>query len=168
MRPSPLVLAVAALATVAACGGGEPVSSSPANEGAPPGSPNVSESPAAPIVVRAAVDPSVVAADGRLRITVTATNTTSAARTLRFSSGCTTDYELLDASGAVVGESGQMCTQALTQETLGAGETLTGTHVLVRGMRGMPPTAPGVYGVRGVLLTMDGAVRSEPVAVTFR
>ena len=123
-----------------------------------------------PLLVLAlvAVDPSLVDADGRLRITVTATNTTSAARTLRFSSGCTTDYELLDASDAVVGESGQMCAQALTQETLGAGESLTRTHVLVRGMRGMPPTAAGVYRVRGVLLTMGEPVRSEPVAVTFR
>ena len=128
----------------------------------------MSESPAGPIAVRVAVDPSVVPADGSMRITVTATNATSAARTLQFSSGCTTDYELLDPGGAVVAESGQMCTQALTQETLAPGQALTGTHVLARGVRGMPPTSPGTYRVRGVLLTMDGPVRSEPVAVTFR
>ena len=165
MRPSSLVLALVA---AAACRGGEPVSSSPSNEGAPPGSPNVSESPAAPIVVRVALDPSVVAADGRLRITVTATNTTSAARTLHFSSGCTTDYEVLDTSGAVVATSMQMCAQALTQETLAPGASLTGTHVLARGMLGMAPSAAGVYRVRGVLLTTGEPVRSEPVAVTFR
>ncbi len=165
MRPSSLVLV---LVVAAACGAPEPVSSSPSNEGAPSGSPNVSESPAGPITVRVAVEPSLVPADGQMRITVTATNTTSAERTLEFSSGCTTDYELLAPSGAVVAESGQMCTQALKQETLGPGQALTGTHVLARGVRGMPPTSPGTYRVRGVLLTMDGPVRSEPVAVTFR
>jgi len=165
MRASSLVLALVA---AAACRGGEAVSSTPANEGAPPGSPNVTESPAAPIVVRVALEPSVVAADGRLRITVTATNTTSAERTLRFTSGCTTDWELLDASGAVVTTSMQMCAQAMTQETLAPGASLTGTHVLVRGMLGTAPVPAGVHRVRGVLLTADEPVRSEPVAVTFR
>lgn len=161
MRPSRLLVLLLA---VAACRGAEPVPSPP-DDAAPSGSPTVRESPAAPIAVRVLLEPSLVPADGALRITVTATNTTSAARTLEFSSGCTTDYELLAASGAVVAESGQMCTQALTQETLGAGESLTGRHVL---QRGMPPIAPGVYRVRGVLLTMGEPVRSEPVAVTFR
>ena len=162
MRSASLVLT---LVVVAACRGGEPVPSPSGDAGVPSGSPNVSESPAAPIAVRVLLEPSLVPAGGTVRITVTATNTSGAARTLQFSSGCTTDYELLDTSGRVVAGGDQMCAQALTQETLGPGESLTGTHVLARGM---PPIAPGVYRVRGVLLTMDAPVRSEPVAVTFR
>jgi len=165
MRPSRLLVAL--LAT-AACRGAEPVPSPSDDAGAPSGSPNVSESPAAPIAVRVLLEPSLVPADGALRITVVARNTSNAARTLRFSSGCTTDWELLDTSGAVVAESGQMCTQALREETLGPGESLTGTHLLVRGMRGTAPSMPGTYRVRGVLLTMDAPMRSAPVAVTFR
>ena len=161
-RPFPILLALAA-----ACRGAEPGSSALPNDDAPPGAPRVTE-PAAPIAVRVAVDPSLVAANGSVRITVTATNTTGAARTLQFSSGCTTDFELLDASCAVAWRSAQMCTQALTEETLGAGESLTGRHVLERDAPGTMSIAPGVYRVRGVLLTMGDPVRSEPVAVTFR
>ena len=50
MRPFPLL----ALALAAACRGAEPGASALPNDAAPPGSPTVSESPAAPIVVRVA------------------------------------------------------------------------------------------------------------------
>ena len=168
MRTSSVLLALLA---VAACRSAEPVSTNTSNASTttpPSGSPTVSEPSAGPVTVRVAVDPATVAPDGRLTITVTATNATNAPRTLEFSSGCTTDYELLDATGAVVTESGQMCTQALTQQTLAPGASLEGTHVLVRGMRGMPALPAGAYQVRGVLLTMGDPVRSAPVPVTLR
>ena len=119
------------------------------------------------LTVTVTTDRPSVPAGQRLRITITVRNTGGERRTLDFTSGCTTDYEFLDAEAdRVVASSLQMCTQALGQRTLAAGESFTDTHVWVRGLLGMPELPAGRYRVRGVLLATNAPLRSPPVPVT--
>jgi hypothetical protein len=118
------------------------------------------------LAVTATTDRATVRPGEQLQITVDVTNNSSSSRDLRFSSGCQTDFEFLDAQGKVVRASQQMCTQSLTQRTLAAGESFRGVHVWTRGPMDPPQLAPGSYQLRGVLLTVGEAVRSAPVAVS--
>jgi hypothetical protein len=126
--------------------------------------------PATPTVA-VSVDSTSLSPGGRLRITVKVTNSSDAPLRLEFSTGCQTDFELLDAQGAVVGESGQMCTEALTRRVLAPRESFTDTHIWVRGLRGSPQPPPGStsVGIRGVLLaTGVRAAASNTVTVALR
>jgi hypothetical protein len=131
---------------------------------------DVTEASRPALAVAVSAEPTTLGPAGRLTVKVAITNTGKTAATLSFSSGCHTDYELLDASGAVVGESFQMCTQAMTQRTLAPGASFTDTHVWIRGMAGQPKLAAGsVVRVRGVLLTQGAQVRSpNTVTVTLQ
>ena len=116
---------------------------------------------ASALVVEVAADPSSVPLRGRLRITVTVTNKSRAPVSLEFSSGCQTDYELLDASGALLGASGEMCTQATGRRTLAPGESFSDSHTWIRGLPGMPQASGTRMLVRGVLLAVGKEIRSE-------
>jgi len=122
---------------------------------------------AAELVVTTTADRSSVPAGQHLQITITVTNTSTSSRTLQFSSGCTTDYEFLDAQGKVVGTSQQACLQALTQKTLASGGAFTDVHTWTRGPLEPSQLAPGNYQVRGVLLATRDTVRSQPVPVVI-
>ena len=119
------------------------------------------------LTVTAVTDRSSVAAGQTLRITVTVTNRSVASRTLRFSSGCQTDYEFLDARGEVAATSRQMCLQALTQRTLEPGESFSDAHTWSRGSIDSPQLAPGDYQLRAVLLAIQDTVRSATVPITI-
>jgi hypothetical protein len=115
--------------------------------------------------VEVSTDQATVGPTGRLTVKVTTTNTGKAPANLSFSSGCQTDYELLDSSGAVIGESLQMCTQSLTQRTLAPGASFTDAHVWIRNMAGQPKLPAGsVVRFRGVLLTQGTGQRSSNMA----
>lgn len=124
--------------------------------------------PAAGIVVGVTVDHDTVVATAPLRITVTVRNTDATARSLAFTSGCATDFELLDGRDAVITTSEQMCTQVMTNRALASGDSLSEVHVLLHGRPGYPTIAPGTYRIRGVLLLASGAVRSPAIPVRFR
>jgi|GEM_PF-3745281 len=100
-----------------------------------------------------------------LNITVTTTNTGSEPRTVEATSGCFTDYEILDASGNVVGRSGQMCSAVMSSRALDAGEALSESFAWIVGGRGTTPVQPGQYQLRGVLLQPGDTLRSQPVPV---
>ena len=117
------------------------------------------------ITATVSTDRESVAQGATVRITVTVKNTGAAAQTLSFTSGCLTDYEIVDAAGTVSATSERMCSQVLTSRTLAAGEAFSDVHVLVRGMAGMP--APGTYTLRGVVLLADGALRSPTIPIAF-
>jgi hypothetical protein len=154
-----------ALVVAASCvGGSQPAPLDSRSSGA-----DVTETSSA-LTVEVSTDQATLGAAGRLTIKVTTTNTGRTSATLHFSSGCQTDYQLLDPSGAVVGESLQMCTQALTQRTLAPGASFTDTHVWIRGMAGQPKLPAGsVVQVRGILLTQGAEQRSRnTVAVTLQ
>ena len=152
---------VAAIAlVVASCNGGSQPAATATQQ--PEGS--VSRS-ASGLTVAVATDQRSVAPAGRLRIQVTVTNRGSAPIDLKFTSGCQTDYELLDAEGKVIGSSMQMCTQSLGNRTLAPGASFTDTHVWIRGMAGMPqPPAGSSMRVRGILLADGAETRSEETA----
>ncbi|MEP6836362.1 MAG: BsuPI-related putative proteinase inhibitor [Gemmatimonas sp.] len=120
------------------------------------------------LAIAVTVDHDTVAAGAPLRITVTVRNGAPSPRTLSFTSGCATDYELLDAAGTVTATSDQMCAQVITNRTLAASDTLAEVHVLLRGRPGMPVVPPGAYRLRGVLLLAGTPVRSPAIPVQFR
>jgi hypothetical protein len=120
----------------------------------------------AELAVVVVADRSTVAAGQDLQITVTVVNNASSARTLEFSSGCLTDFELLDSGGQLVGTSRQVCLQVLTQKTLQASGSFSTSHTLTRGPLGFPQLAPGSYQLRGVLLTSPTAIRSPSIPIT--
>jgi hypothetical protein len=122
------------------------------------------------LTVEVSTDQTTVDPAGRLTVKVTATNTGKTPASLSFSSGCQTDYELLDASGVVIAQSFQMCTQSLTRRTLAPGASFTDTHVWIRNMAGQPKLPAGsVVRIRGVLLTQGAGQRSRnTVAVTLQ
>jgi hypothetical protein len=150
--------AVIALVAVAGCNGG-------AHPEATARQPSTTvTSTASPLEVTVSAEPARVPAGGRLRIVVTVRNRSTAPITLEFTSGCQTDYEFVDASGATVASSGQMCTQAMGSRTLAAGESFSDTHVWIRGLAGMPQVPGTELRVRGVLLASGGELRSEKTA----
>lgn len=121
--------------------------------------------------VEVAVDSASIAAKGRLAVTVKVTNAGTVPLALSFSSGCRTDYELLDANGAVIGRSGMMCTEATSEQSLAPGASFTDTHIWVRGLRGMPQPAAGSTNMRlrAVLLATNvgNVAPSNTVSVTL-
>lgn len=129
---------------------------------------DMSTAPSA-LTIDVATDQPTVGPTGRLQIRVTITNTSRTTASLAFTTGCQTDYEILDASGAVIGSSLQMCTEALTQRNLAAGASFTDTHVWIRSMAGQPKLPAGtVIRLRGILLTQGAAARSRnTVTVTL-
>lgn len=150
--------AIAVFATAAGCNGG---SRPEAGTNEPT---TTLTTAASPLDVTVTAEPSSVPAGGRLRITVIARNTSSAAIALEFTSGCQTDYELLDAAGTLVGASGEMCTQATTRRTLAAGESFNDVHVWIRGLAGMPQVPGSELQVRGMLLATGNEIRSGRTA----
>jgi len=124
--------------------------------------------PVEELTVTVSADHDMVPARGTLRITVTVRNAGKTARTLGFTSGCATDYELVDAGGQVAASSDQMCAQAITSRTLAAGGSFSDVHVHVRGLAGVPVLAAGTYTLRAVLLLATGPVRSAGTPVTFQ
>lgn len=139
-------------------------SGTPATPSPPPGA--GAAQPAAGLQVTVTLSPDTVREGETLRIAVTVANRGAAARSVEATSACFTDYEILDAGGAVAATSDQMCAAVMSQRTLAAGESFTDSHSWVRGMRGMPVLPPGRYEARGVLLATDGPVRSEGVPFT--
>lgn len=118
------------------------------------------------LTVTASTDRSTVRPGEQLQITVKVVNDSSSSRTLRFSSGCQTDFEFLDAGGKVVRSSQQLCLQALTQRTLAPGDSFSDVHAWTRGPLDPPQLTPGSYQVRGVLLATQDTARSAPVSVS--
>lgn len=98
-----------------------------------------------------------------LRIIVTVENTGRERRTVEATSGCFTDYELLDPSGQLVARSGQMCTAVMSRRELAPGEELSESFVWIPGGRGMPAVAPGSYHLRGLLLQRGDTLMSPLV-----
>lgn len=154
-----LNVAAVAIAFAAGCSSGSPSPSTPTQQ--PEGT--VTTSPRA-LTVAVSTDKSSVPAGGRLSIQVKVTNTGSAPVDLQFTSGCQTDYELLDAAGKEIGSSMQMCTQSLTSRALAPGASFTDSHVWIRGMLGMPQPPAGSMRVRGVLLATGARLKSDPSA----
>ncbi|WP_447975475.1 BsuPI-related putative proteinase inhibitor [Nitrospira sp. Kam-Ns4a] len=90
-------------------------------------------------------------------------NPTTERVTLRFNTGQRFDVTVEDQNGAVVWRwaEGKMFTQALGQETLGPGESLSYTAVF----RGA--LLPGTYRVRGDIVCADGPL-SATATVTVK
>jgi hypothetical protein len=117
------------------------------------------------LVVTVTADRSSVARGQEMRVTVRAVNNAAAERTLQFSSACLTGFEFLNSNGQIAGESTQMCAQVLTRKTLAPGGEISEIHVWSRDDLGLPQLAPGLYRLRGVLLTTPSPVRSAAVPV---
>ncbi|HEU4631514.1 MAG TPA: BsuPI-related putative proteinase inhibitor [Gemmatimonadaceae bacterium] len=131
------------------------------------GSPTVDVSQPADVAVRVDASPAAVAPSGSLHIVVTVTNTDDERHVIEASSGCFTDFELLDARGDVVTRSLQLCPAMMASRTLDPGESFSETHVWKRGLRGMPELPAGTYRVRGILLARTSPVASEAVDVVL-
>ena len=112
---------------------------------------------AAELSVAVAADRSEVPNGTSLRITVTVTNAGSAACTIAFATACRTDFELRDASGALVASADRMCAQMLTEATLAPGQSFAETHAWTR-----DGAEAGDYVLCGIVLT-DGGVNSPPL-----
>lgn len=117
------------------------------------------------LVVTIAPESATVRARQPLRMTVSVRNAGATVQTIQVSSGCYFDYEVLSASGEVLGNSGQMCTQVMGQRDLKPGASFEGVLVWVPGLAGNVSPASGQYSVRGVLLRIGAPVRSAPVTV---
>jgi hypothetical protein len=117
------------------------------------------------VVVRVAASQPTVGPAEAVRITVTVTNTDDERHVIEASSGCFTDFELLDASGNVVTTSLQVCPAMMARRELGPGESFSETHVWRRGLRGMPTVPAGTYQLRGMLLARTSTVTSNAVDV---
>jgi hypothetical protein len=122
------------------------------------------------LTIEVSTDQTTVGPAGRLTVKVTTTNTGKTPVDLTFPTGCQTDYEMLDAKGAVIGQSFQMCTESFTRRTLAPGASFTTTHVWIRNSAGQPKLPAGaVVRFRGVLLTEGAEQRSRySVAVTLQ
>lgn len=166
VRPStlpPMRLALAA-ALVLACNPSAPVSATPeppAGSGTPPATTVPATSEALEVTIAPAA--TQVAAGAPLALTVTVRNRGQATATIPLTSGCATDFEVLDGSDAVVAESGQMCTQVMGQRTLAPGESFVDRFSWAPGTPGMAAVPPGRYRLRGVLLRQGAPLRSAPV-----
>lgn len=100
-----------------------------------------------------------------LHITVTVQNAGRERRTVEATSGCFTDYELLDMAGQVVTRSGQVCAAVMSRRELAPGEAMSESFVWVPGGRGMPAVPPGSYRLRGLLLQRGDTLISPLVAL---
>lgn len=153
-----------ALVIASGCGGSQPGPVDAPSSGA-----EVTETPSA-LTIDVSADQTTVGPAGRLTVKVTVTNAGKTPANLSFSTGCQTDYELLDPSGAVIAQSFQMCTESLTQRTLAPGASFTDSHVWIRTMAGQPKLPAGsVVRFRGILLTRGAEQRSRnTVTVTLQ
>ena len=120
---------------------------------------------AADLVVAVEISAAEVRPGDRLRIVVHVRNRAGHPRAVATTTGCLTDYEIVDSTGTVVAESGQMCTEALASHVIPARGTIDDAHNWIIGLRGMPSVPPGAYGLRGVLLARSGRVQSPTVPI---
>jgi hypothetical protein len=119
--------------------------------------------------VSVALDRTTVNPGDELKVVVTVTNGSTEARVLKFSSGCQTGLEFLENdSDRVAGTPLRMCTAAIGERTLAAGQSFSETHSWVRGAIDGPTLAAGTYKVRGVLLATGQAAKSSGVPVVLR
>ena len=135
------------------------------SQSGPPTAADVGDTQPSDVVVRVAASQPTVGPTETVRITVTVTNTDDARRVIEASSGCFTDFELLDGSGNVVTRSLQVCPAVMARRELAPGESFSETHVWRRGMRGMPVVPAGSYQLRGMLLARTNTVTSNAVDV---
>lgn len=117
--------------------------------------------------VAVTLEPSTVRAGESMLVTVTVSNAGTEARTLESTSGCFTDYEVLDAGGTVIATSGQSCTAQMARRELAPGASFSEQQRWVRDLAGMPRLPVGALQVRGLLLAGPDTLRSSPVSLTI-
>jgi hypothetical protein len=127
------------------------------------GGPAAGTSTRADSLVSVAVSAPTLRPGAPVRITVTVRNAGAAPLALETPTACVTDYEVLDAAGTVVAQSGLMCLQALTTTTLAPGARRDDVFTLSLDGLGAPRLAAGRYAVRGVLSLMSAPRRSAAV-----